>query len=1105
VSGVIVGDIPSRRGGPALPTSPGLLSTVLRRSRSDWPVVLASWVLLVSALSLLAAGTLYTDAVTLAGLHRELADAPPADRSIVVRTKILPEQLDAAEAVIVPELDRVLAPTGGDLVRVLRSSPYADAAADPESVTDLDLFASYEGIEDHATLVEGRWPASGGQHVEATVSEPAATQLGLATGDRLSLVSRLDANRHVDVEITGTWRADPADPWWLGDTLALTGTETGGRFTTRGPFIVAADELRTGRLAESLDAQWRAIPSIAGYRPETLDEISTLAAGAEGRINAGLPSFNKATVSTKLPEILATVDRSVLVTQAGILLLLVQFGVLAGYAIILVAALLVERRRTETALLRARGAGFRHALSLAAGEALLVTVPAVLAAPWLASVLVVAIGLNPALAGVGLEAPLPGPSTFTVAVVGGLVAFIALTIPTVASTVSIAGVRAAVGRQVGRTLPQRLGLDLVLVALAALALFQLRLYGAPLTVNARGALGVDPLLVAAPAIGLLGGAVIAIRLVPRLAELAEGVLSRRPGLVPALGSRQLARRPLRYTRVALLLILAAALGTFASAHAATWTRSQTDQATYASGADVRLAPGSGSDTPTWALGGVLRAVPGVTSATPVIRASVDLGTTLRDSTLLAVDGAAMADIVRLRDDAEGAATIAALRTLGERRPETPGIALPADARRVAVTIDSAFTPVEGFEPVPDGYEGIEVAMLAIDGDGRLVRLTAAPAPMGRDGVVVEVPLTGASGEAVSPPVHVVAVQIAVSIGGVAAGMAQGHVDVHGLSSSPDVAGDAWTSLPSTGGRWTVNDRGNRSDYDPLLTDPDRLRIDGLFTSERISYVESFAVGPVPALPALVSRAFLDRGAVAVGDMLGASVFGVPVQLEIVGAIDAFPPLDQTRPFAVVDGLALDLARLDAGATVAETDEWWLAVEPGTSGAVAAAVTADPIGAEDVIDRAQVLAALEGDPLGLGVIGILGLGSVAALVFAAIGFLVSATVSTSERIGEFALLKAIGLSPRQLFAWLSMESVVLLVVGLVSGVLLGLVLAWLALPFATLTASGEAPVPAPDVIVPLEALLPTVILGAILVLATVLLVRRQLPAARTSAVLRARDE
>jgi hypothetical protein len=42
-------------------------------------------------------------------------------------------------------------------------------------------------------------------------------------------------------------------------------------------------------------------------------------------------------------------------------------------------------------------------------------------------------------------------------------------------------------------------------------------------------------------------------------------------------------------------------------------------------------------------------------------------------------------------------------------------------------------------------------------------------------------------------------------------------------------------------------------------------------------------------------------------------------------------------------------------------------------------------------------------------------------------------------------------------------------------------------------------------VPPDALLPTLALAVVLLVATVLLVRRLVPAARTSAVLRARDE
>ena len=65
----------------------------------------------------------------------------------------------------------------------------------------------------------------------------------------------------------------------------------------------------------------------------------------------------------------------------------------------------------------------------------------------------------------------------------------------------------------------------------------------------------------------------------------------------------------------------------------------------------------------------------------------------------------MADIVRMRDNAAATTTLAALRALGERRPDTPGLELPAGTRRLALTYDSAFTPVDGFGPCPRATRG----------------------------------------------------------------------------------------------------------------------------------------------------------------------------------------------------------------------------------------------------------------------------------------------------------------------------------------------------------------------------------------------------------------
>ena len=178
----------------------------------------------------------------------------------------------------------------------------------------------------------------------------------MATGDRLSLVA--GSTRARGRGVTGTWRADPADPYWLGEPLRCRAPSPAGRSRPAARVVVEAD--LAGRLAgRPLDAQWRAIPDLEGFRPETLDAVAAEGRGLRAGSTPRSRQSNQATVATKLPDILASVDRSVLVAQAGILLLLVQFGVLAGYAVILVAALLIDRRRTETALLRARGAGLR--------------------------------------------------------------------------------------------------------------------------------------------------------------------------------------------------------------------------------------------------------------------------------------------------------------------------------------------------------------------------------------------------------------------------------------------------------------------------------------------------------------------------------------------------------------------------------------------------------------------------------------------------------------------------------------------------------------------------------------------------------------------------
>ena len=104
-------------------------------------------------------------------------------------------------------------------------------------------------------------------------------------------------------------------------------------------------------------------------------------------------------------------------------------------------------------------------------------------------------------------------------------------------------------------------------------------------------------------------------------------------------------------------------------------------------------------------------------------------------------------------------------------------------------------------------------------------------------------------------------------------------------------------------------------------------------------------------------------------------------------------------------------------------------------------------------RSDDLEARTSDPFQAGVTAILGLVAGAALLFALVGLAISLWYTVSSRRGEFAVARALGLGRRQMLGWLAIESAFLIVVGVVGGILVGLVLAWVVMPSITLTTRG----------------------------------------------------
>ena len=555
--------------------------------------------MLLTATTFAAVSVLYADTVASAGLTRSLVRAGATQTDVTVTAIADADEFEGRAAIVDRELAAALGATAPDVLSTVRSSG-SYALPGGGATPDLTVFESVDRLPEVAALVAGAYPVAGATPIQVAMPEPAAAALGISVGDELRVTSRVDAGREVadaGRRHRPAWRTRATTAGPSTDSLPTASSRANRSRRSARCSLDRADLAATGE--PRLQLAWHARPDLARVAPENVPGLRAGVGALPARLDDQLGADRVAEVRTGLPEVLAAAAGALLVGDTGILLLDLQLAIIGTYALILVAALMREWRRAETALLRSRGAGAEHLVRITATEALWLVAAAVIVGPllaWLALSGAAALGWL----GAGAQVPslLGGPA---LAIVGaaGLLGFLGLVVPTLVGMGPLSAVRRSVGRQVHMTAAHRSGLDLALVVLAAVALWQLRAYGGPLTTSMRGSLGVDPLLVAAPAIGLIAGAILAMRGIPWLARRLASVLEGRAGMTGWLGSRELARRPLRFTAPALLLVVATGLGGFAVAYASTWTTSQRDQVGHALGAPARLvlpdlAPGADS-------------------------------------------------------------------------------------------------------------------------------------------------------------------------------------------------------------------------------------------------------------------------------------------------------------------------------------------------------------------------------------------------------------------------------------------------------------------------------------------------------------------------------
>ncbi|GAB3956573.1 hypothetical protein GCM10027614_69210 [Micromonospora vulcania] len=218
---------------------------------------------------------------------------------------------------------------------------------------DEPVFANMANLDDlaeHAELTSGAWPHPGANPIQVSLPERVATALGLSAGERIPLRDR-STERSSQVVLAGTWRPrDAADAYWL--LAPGVGTGSVASTTSYGPFVLdPADFAAT--FPGAVSASWLVEPDLASVDAADLPAVRAALTGAATAVPEAADLGTSGQTATKMERLLDRIGRADLVGRSALATPLLLILVLGGYTLVLVAALLHEDRRPQTALLRA--------------------------------------------------------------------------------------------------------------------------------------------------------------------------------------------------------------------------------------------------------------------------------------------------------------------------------------------------------------------------------------------------------------------------------------------------------------------------------------------------------------------------------------------------------------------------------------------------------------------------------------------------------------------------------------------------------------------------------------------------------------------------------
>lgn len=956
-------------------------------------------------------------------------------------------------------------------------------------------FMGITGIEDHVRFVEGRpaMPTDDPTRLEVVVPAETAAFLDASLGDTVeSIFVYDDCNRppptadaeqarenqrfactpqaFVEVHLTATIvgiveRIDPDSPFWTTGAISFNRPMATEDQLATVPVVMPEDTFFQAlpRLLPAFPSEFRLLGLIDPSRLNSanLDDAQVSLARLRERIqtSGAIPD-----ISTASP--LASFENRASFNQVTLILLLIQVVGIAVYYVLLVSTLLAERRTEEIAMLRSRGATVSQLVAMSAAEAFALGLVAAFVAPFLASGAIAALGKTGTFESISGGDFLPFtivPMAFVFALGGAAIAAIAVIIPAfvAARRGMVLFLRSAA--RPGQPLLQRYYIDFAIVGLAAFALWQLNQRGSVFDPESVGGWSADPLLLLSPLLLILAIGAMMFRFLPLVLRIVTRLLATTSGPGVTLGLWQLTRSPARYTQLALLVVMAAAVGTFAATYGETTDRSQEERALYAAGSDVRLT-GLGRLQSGFSpqAAGRLEEVPGVDHAVTATRQQMSIGplpTFGASVDVLGLDPDGAADVLWWRDDfAEQPLDQTLLRLQGSPL-QTHGMPVPGEPASASIWVN----PIG---PRPN----TTLWLRTLDANG-IFRYHEF-GTLDFEGYRQLTTTFDAAFHGIEFPISVVAIMMTQqrSLNDPTKDVFIDDLTVTSADGEETVLEDFEAAFPWEIVRTATRDRDRVEQSSENVQSGDRAA-HFTFLSGTGAEIRgmTFADASIP-LPALASRYFMEQTGLTIGSEIDLVYGKLLVPLTIRGVVDYFPTMYNSGAGYVIvnqdDLFYFAGVTSDRAHTTRPTEAWLRLTTDEDQRQQVKASFLDRFGipSSQIIDSETILADVRTDPVvRAGGSGILLVALVAAFAILALGFALTLYLGGQTRTVEVSVMRAVGISPKQLLTMISLEYLLIAGIGLVIGTIAGLRISETMLSFLNVTESGNRVVPEFDLI------------------------------------------